>query len=97
MLVHVERQDGNAAGEALRVVGGTLIDQPAISGHVGKQNPPRVADQGLGQANELLPPMAYRAKISGDGVGDDLGKRSPVIAKAREIEFVQEGRVKQID
>jgi len=56
VLVHVQRQDRDAAGDALGIVRRILIDQATIARHVGQQDPTDTAGQAARQRDELLAP-----------------------------------------
>src|SRR5438046_961342 len=43
VLVHVEREQGDAARDRLAVIGSVLIDEPAVPRHPRQQHPPRTA------------------------------------------------------
>jgi hypothetical protein len=56
VLVHVERQNGRAAGERVAVIGGPLIDELAVAWRPSEQNPAGTAAKRLAHGDEFGTP-----------------------------------------
>src|SRR5437870_1845869 len=95
VLVHVEGEDRNATGNALRVIRGTLIYQTTVARHIRQKYPATVPGQALAQRDEFATPALNRPEITGDGVRDGFERCPPIPAEAREIQLMKQRRVEQ--
>src|SRR6516225_1130344 len=74
VLVHVQSQDRDTAGEALLVSGGGVVDQPCVSRHVGQQDPTRNAGESICQGDEFVAPALHGPEIASDCLRHRLGQ-----------------------
>src|SRR4029450_5090722 len=95
MLVHVQRQDRNAARGGLAMIARALIDEPAGARHLDKHHPPRAAGQALRHSDELAPPAVHRAEVSGQNLREHLGRPSISECHAGEVQLVKKRRVQR--
>src|SRR5580693_5981514 len=78
VLVHVQSQDRDAAGDALLMSGGGVDDQPCVSWHVGQQDPTGTTGKSMCQGDEFVAPALHGPKIaSGGGRGAAGGGIQP--------------------
>jgi hypothetical protein len=93
VLVHVQRQNGHATGQRMRVVGRPLVDERALARLEDQQHPARAAGQRLAHADELFTPAFDAAEV---GLQRQPHRRLhglPVATQAGEIQLVQQHRV----
>src|SRR5262245_32406929 len=97
VLVHIEREDGNAARDGRRVLGRILVDQPSVARDVDEQHPPGAAGKRGAHGAELLKPALERAEVAHQRLGERPGRPGDIAAfgdrgyaQAREIQLVQQ-------
>ena len=97
MLVHIERQDRRAAGQAVCVVGTPDIRQGSVARRTRQQHPARTTTQRLAHGDELGAPLGERTEVARDRVGQGaLGLSAAAFAgagQAVEVDLVQQHRV----
>jgi len=92
VLVHVERQDGHAAGEAIGMVSGPLDHEPAMPLRPGQQGPARTARLGLGAGGEGRAPDGDAAEVALQR-SREFAFGIARAAEAVEIDLMQDHRV----
>ncbi len=92
VLVHVERQDRHAAGEAVGVVRRPLDRQPVLTLRPGEQGPARAAGLCLGASRELGAPAGDTAEIPLQR-GGEIAAGIARTAEPVEVNLVQDRRV----
>src|SRR5947209_6225275 len=65
VLVHVQRENRNAAGQSVAVICGPLIDELLVARRPGQKHPPGSAGQGLAHCDKLTSPSLNRPEIPG--------------------------------
>ena len=95
VLVHVEREDRDRAGDGLVVIGASVIDEAAVARDVAEQHPAGTAGKTAGERDELAAPAVDRSEVADERARHRLRDGSAVAAEAREIELVQQRRIQR--
>src|SRR5262249_55463535 len=95
MLVHVEREHRDRAGDGLAPLADALIDEPAHARQPAQQNPAGAAIERIRQRHEFAAPAIDRAEIARERIRHDVRYGAPVSAKAGKVQFVQCQRIQR--
>ena len=95
VLVHVEREHRDRAGDGLAAVGDALIDEPARARQPAQQNPAGAPIERIRQRHEFAAPAIDRAEIARERIRHGFRHGAPVSAKARKVQFVQCQRIQR--
>ena len=95
VLVHVEREHRDRAGDGMAAVGDALIDEPARARQPTQQNPAGARIERIRQRHEFAAPAIERAEIARERIRHDFRYGAPISAKARKVQFVQCQRIQR--
>ena len=94
MLVHIEREDRDAARHGLGMFRRELVDEPAIARQINQQDPARAPRQRVAIATNSSRQRSTDPKVARERIRERCG-RLAIAAQAREIELVQERGVER--
>ena len=93
VLVHVHREQRNAAGRGHRIVLGAVVEQPLVARRIGQDHPAGARGQRLSDADELRLPAIEAAEVARHRLGEQARRLGRRLGEPVEIDFVQDRRI----